>query len=500
MSAIAALFSLAAMAAPPSPPWQPTCGSDYMYSGGAGETSNPVRSIRSGDPGQHTGARLMQALRPGVTVKGVSFRYSYLTGYGPSGVGANFTVRVAGMLVYSSPQLTDYPYSANRSGYSPPIPVVLGGLSIVVPSAGAASHVALEFYNNDRNVQLALPLAINLTCADGASCCSSAAPVQVFMEGDVDDHNVSYGCFRIPQLLALPSGTLLAFAEGRVDGCRPDVNVNRPIVVRASRDEGMTWGEIRIAGPPLANAGTNYPGAYFVQERSSVVLRYVLSNGSVFSTTSTDEGWTWSAPAEASQPPGRKCGSAWPTSFGDGEVVLPCGGGSARSSDGGNTWQVSTRNISLDANVTALGEMMASPDGRSSRSLSMFVRAGSPSGWLTHAIAQSDDGGDTWGAARLLPIVGASCEGSIGRDATAPAGQVLLASISGRVPFRLGRGNLRCVEKEMTVMLSSSPCPPRSPPPSLHPLSIRHLTPPRPLPQCLHPGHGGGGGGASLPP
>ena len=429
---------------PPAPPWQPQCRSVYQYSGGAAETSNPVRSIRSGSPGRHTIAELLQKLRPGAVVDGVTFAYSYLTGFGPGGTGANFTVSVAGQVVYSSPPLTDYSYSANRSGYSPLVPVVAKGLSIAVPSTRAASGVAIDFYNHDRNVQLRLPLAISLTCADGASCCVGTAPVDVFTKGDVDEHNRSYACFRIPQLLALPSGTLLAFAEGRADGCRPDVRTRRPIVVRASRDEGMTWGPIRIGGPPLHNAGTNYPGAYFVRETSTVVLRYSLSNGSIFSTASTDEGSSWSAPVEASQPPGgRRCGSAWPQAFGRNEVVMACGGGSsARSSDGGRTWHASARNISLDPNVTGLGESMASPDGRSARSLSMFIRARSRSGWLTHAIAQSDDGGDTWGAARLLPIVGATCEGSVGRDAAAPAGQVLLASVAGHVPFYLGRGNM----------------------------------------------------------
>lgn len=58
-----------------------------------------------------------------------------------------------------------------------------------------------------------------------------------------------YACYRIPNLLALPGGTILAFAEGRVGGCKPDVGRNRPIVVRASKDSGKTWGNITIAGP-----------------------------------------------------------------------------------------------------------------------------------------------------------------------------------------------------------------------------------------------------------
>jgi len=163
-------------------------------------------------------------------------------------------------------------------------------------------------------------------------------PVEVFMKGDnVTNDSRYYYCFRIPQLLTLPSGTLMAFAEGRQDGCRPDVNVNRPIVSRASKDQGKTWGDIHIAGPALPNAGTNYPGA-FMRDNTTVVLRYSLSNGSVFETESNDEGSTWSSPVNASQPQGAKCGSAWPKMLGT-DVVMPCGGGTARSSDGGRSWK-----------------------------------------------------------------------------------------------------------------------------------------------------------------
>ena len=99
-----------------------------------------------------------------------------------------------------------------------------------------------------------------------------------------------FACFRIPNLLALPSGTILAFAEGRVRGCKPDVGAHRPIVVRASKDSGKTWGNITIAGPALPNVGTNYPGAFLRDNGTTVVLRYLLSNGSTFATVSKDEG------------------------------------------------------------------------------------------------------------------------------------------------------------------------------------------------------------------
>lgn len=235
----------------------------------------------------------------------------------------------------------------------------------------------------------------------------------------------------------------MAFAEGRADGCCPDMNINRPIVVRASRDAGRTWGPINIAGPALPHLGTNYPGAY-LRDATTVAVRYSLSNGSVFEALSTDEGESWSNPVEASQPTGAHCGSAWPKMLPGGNVVIPCVGGTARSRDGGRSWKASRIKIRYGngTNVTGIGEMMAVPDGRSNRSLTMMIRAGSRSGWLNHAIAMSEDAGDTWGPAKLLPIVGTTCEGSIGRDARAPRGQVLLATTNGANHFRLGRGNM----------------------------------------------------------
>ena len=85
---------------------------------------------------------------------------------------------------------------------------------------------------------------------------------------------------------------------------------------------------------------------------------------------------------------------------------------------------------------------MAVPDGRSSTSLAMMIRAGSHNPALNHAVALSDDGGDTWGTAELLPIIGATCEGSMGRDRSAAPGEVLLAAPSGYNHYRLGRGNM----------------------------------------------------------
>ena len=89
-------------------------------------------------------------------------------------------------------------------------------------------------------------------------------PVEVYVEGEKDDHDLTIGCFRIPSLVRLgapPNGTLLAFAEGRVGGCKPDVAAGRPLVVRASTDDGATWGPVRRAVPLNTTYGLNYPAA-----------------------------------------------------------------------------------------------------------------------------------------------------------------------------------------------------------------------------------------------
>ena len=80
---------------------------DLILAGGASVQSAPLYSLRSGNPPLHTSAALRTALNPGATVTRVSFAYRYNTGFGPTGVGANFTLAVAGQPAYESPHLTD---------------------------------------------------------------------------------------------------------------------------------------------------------------------------------------------------------------------------------------------------------------------------------------------------------------------------------------------------------------------------------------------------------
>ena len=47
-----------------------------------------------------------------------------------------------------------------------------------------------------------------------------------------------------------------------------------------------------------------------------------------------------------------------------------------------------------------------------------------------HALSQSSNGGDTWSPARLLPIIGTTCQGGIGHVARAKPGLLLLSAPS----------------------------------------------------------------------
>ena len=51
-----------------------------------------------------------------------------------------------------------------------------------------------------------------------------------------------YACFRIPTIIQAGNNDLLAFAEGRVNGCGDYGNIN--IVMRRSTDNGQTWGDV----------------------------------------------------------------------------------------------------------------------------------------------------------------------------------------------------------------------------------------------------------------
>ena len=151
---------------------------DFLLAGGAGfipgHGAPTGMSLRTGSPGQKTAASFPRSVfTPGAKITEISFSYRYISGYGLAGHGHGTNIslyasdeplQIGGTLLYSSPHYNDYAYATNNSNYSKPIEVHLSGLSIPA-SKDFTTRLQFGFWNNDRNLQILIPISMNLTCA-----------------------------------------------------------------------------------------------------------------------------------------------------------------------------------------------------------------------------------------------------------------------------------------------------------------------------------------------
>lgn len=127
--------------------------------------------------------------------------------------------------------------------------------------------------------------------------------VPVFVSG-----NDGYRSYRIPAIISLPNGELLAFCEGRVNGAGDFGHVN--IVMKRSTDKGKTWGSLKVvaengdlqagnAAPVVDLTDPAYPkGRIFIFYNTGNNHEGEVRKGNglreVWFKTSTDNGNTWS--------------------------------------------------------------------------------------------------------------------------------------------------------------------------------------------------------------
>ncbi|CAL9397669.1 hypothetical protein SUDANB1_01388 [Streptomyces sp. enrichment culture] len=119
-----------------------------------------------------------------------------------------------------------------------------------------------------------------------------------------------YACFRIPAIVRTTSGTLLAFAEGRVLNCGDAADID--IVVKRSTDGGRTWGPLQVvtegAGDthgnpaPVVDRGTGriLLAETFNTGRSDAGNCSVPCDRTPHLQYSDDDGRTWSQPHDLS--------------------------------------------------------------------------------------------------------------------------------------------------------------------------------------------------------
>jgi sialidase-1 len=108
-----------------------------------------------------------------------------------------------------------------------------------------------------------------------------------------------YAGYRIPAIVTSRTGTLLAFAEGRVDNLEDDGNID--IVLKRSTNNGKTWDGMIVVRDDGNNRCQN--PAPVVLESGRILLLFCWNQRPggarrVMKSHSDDDGATWSAPVD----------------------------------------------------------------------------------------------------------------------------------------------------------------------------------------------------------
>ncbi|MFS8201263.1 exo-alpha-sialidase [Streptomyces sp. CWNU-52B] len=139
----------------------------------------------------------------------------------------------------------------------------------------------------------------------------SAAPEQftqqVLFKASQDP---GYACFRIPAVVKTVKGTLLAFAEGRVNDCSDAGDID--LVLKRSTDGGRTWGPLQVVNEGAGDTHGN-PAPVVDRESGRILLAETYNTGRTDGHNcevpcdrtphlqhSDDDGLTWSAPRDLS--------------------------------------------------------------------------------------------------------------------------------------------------------------------------------------------------------
>jgi sialidase-1 len=245
----------------------------------------------------------------------------------------------------------------------------------------------------------------------GARAEDGAVATDVFASG-----SGGYHTYRIPSLLATPTGALLAFCEGRKTGAGDAGDID--LVLRRSDDGGRTWGPmtlvheeggtrpITIGNPcPVVDATTG-----------TIWLTFCRNNADILVTSSRDDGRTWAAPTTITASVKRPGWTWYATGPGvaiqlrrgphAGRLVVPCDHREAVdgkpvtfshvffSDDHGRSWSLggTVERHTNECQVVELadGELLINMRNYWGR------EGGRPDRGRRRALARSRDGGATW--------------------------------------------------------------------------------------------------------
>lgn len=283
-----------------------------------------------------------------------------------------------------------------------------------------------------------LAAALPFTAAGAAS---AAATAPEFSEQVLfAQHTDGYFCFRIPAIVKASDGTLLAFAEGRVNSCGDSGDID--LVLKRSTDGGRTWGPLQVVLPGNGDTRGN-PAPVVDQRTGRIVLMTTYNPGDddtirhPFVQYSDDDGATWSAARDLTDEIVKPAWNSWYATgpghavqlrYGPhkGRLIVPAnhegnggalnggpqGGHLNYSDDGGATWKIGADDTRTTNDVSP-GELSATElaDGR------IYVNARDNTGTDpgNRNTATSSDGGQTFDAPfRTLPKLAApKVQGSV---------------------------------------------------------------------------------------
>ena len=149
---------------------------DFDLRGGASiEPDGGSDTLRSGDPGDVSTAAALVTLQDAAhPVTGVAFSFQYVAGYGADGAPGGCVVELVAFApgpcgvggavlasLWKSEPLIHYPFDVCATCFSPPVPVSVPAGSISL-NATMGVVLGLRFTDNERNVQVKLPLSLTV--------------------------------------------------------------------------------------------------------------------------------------------------------------------------------------------------------------------------------------------------------------------------------------------------------------------------------------------------
>ena len=276
----------------------------------------------------------------------------------------------------------------------------------------------------------------------GAASQETAGKIELFKSGEG-----GYDTYRIPAIVTSTEGTLLAFCEGRKDHGGDAGNID--IILKRSEDGGETWSQQQVIWDDGANTcGNPCPvvdeetGDIFIlmthnlgtDHEADIIKGTAASTRTVWIAKSSDDGRTWTTPADITATTKKKEWGWYATGPGigiqikhgprKGRLVIPSdhsyddpngnvrggpyeyGSHAIYSDDHGKTWQLGEA-IRPKVNECQVVELA---DGNGT--LLMDMRSYFNRACRTHAL--SYDGGTTWTSPEDAPeLVEPVCQASI---------------------------------------------------------------------------------------